>query len=111
MNTDQEPSRGYEIRVAGALGEGLMHVFADMRVMRLGPGSLLRLEVPAQGWDAADIVAVLCARGHSVSSVRKCEPTGRAPGNSLRARNDQTSTGLDQSEPDRHRDEVPDQGP
>jgi hypothetical protein len=112
MSNAEEPWHAYEIRVAGTLGEGLLHAFADMHVMHLGPAALLRLEVPQESWDAADIVAVLCARGHSVSSVRKCHSSRRARTRSpLRSRNDAGPTSSDLSDPGPGEGKVPDQGP
>ena len=72
MSAEVQGPRWYEIRVAGALGEALVRAFTGMRATRLEPGSLLRIEEPREGWDAADITALLRERGHSVRSVRRC---------------------------------------
>ena len=74
MSAEVQGPRWYEIRVAGALGEALVRAFTGMRATRLEPGSLLRIEVPREDWDAADLTVLLGERGHAVRSVRRCGP-------------------------------------
>jgi hypothetical protein len=74
MSADRPGAHSYEIRVAGAVGEGLLHAFTGMRAAHVRPCALLRIEVPGDDQDAADLIALLRERGHSVTSIRRCGP-------------------------------------
>ncbi len=81
MSAADGRASNYEIRVAGTLGEGLVQALPGMRVTEVRPCALLWIEVSDERWDAADIVALLGERGHSVTSVRRCGVGAeRAPG-------------------------------
>jgi hypothetical protein len=74
MSAERRHPIRYEIRIAGALSEGLAQALTGMRAAQVRPSALLRIEVRRDNWDAADIVARLRERGHVVTSIRRCRP-------------------------------------